>query len=64
MFLQGRFPLVLFIIYKCSGQVLSIRERKQANSKERAARSARENVQAHDKWKSTKEMVRKHVTGL
>ncbi|CAN4120267.1 unnamed protein product [Withania somnifera] len=60
----GGITLVLLIIYNCSGQVLSSRERKQAKSRERAAKSARETVQAREKWKSAKEIARKHATGL
>ncbi|KAM3399187.1 ABC transporter G family member 28 [Capsicum galapagoense] len=63
MFFAG-ISLVLLIIYNCSGQMLSSRERKQAKSRERAAISARENVQASEKWKSAKEIARKHATGL
>ena len=44
--------LVLLIIYNCSDQVLSSRERKQAKSREAGARSARESAQAQNKWKS------------
>ncbi|XP_055836085.1 ABC transporter G family member 28 [Solanum dulcamara] len=60
----GGITLILTIIYNCSGQVLSSRERKHAKSRERAAKSARENVQAREKWKSAKEIARKHATGL
>ncbi|KAK4358739.1 hypothetical protein RND71_020968 [Anisodus tanguticus] len=61
---QGGITLILLIIYNCSGQVLSSREKKQAKSRERAAKSARETVQAREKWKSAKEIARKHATGL
>ncbi|KAK4370559.1 hypothetical protein RND71_010034 [Anisodus tanguticus] len=44
--------LILLIIYNCSDQVLSSRERKQAKSREAGARSARESAQAQNKWKS------------
>ncbi|KAJ8543957.1 hypothetical protein K7X08_025575 [Anisodus acutangulus] len=60
----GGITLILLIIYNCSGQVLSSREKKQAKSRERAAKSARETVQAREKWKSAKEIARKHATGL
>ncbi|XP_016505218.2 ABC transporter G family member 28-like [Nicotiana tabacum] len=60
----GAITLILLIIYNCSGQVLSSREKKQAKSRERAAKSARETVQAREKWKSAKEIARKHATGL
>ncbi|KAG5602856.1 hypothetical protein H5410_034226 [Solanum commersonii] len=48
----GAIMLVLLIIYNCSDQVLSSRERKQAKSREAGARSARESAQAQNKWKS------------
>lgn len=52
------------IIYNCSGQVLSTREKKQAKSREAAARSARETVQARERWKSAKEVAKKGATEL
>ncbi|KAL6510938.1 ABC transporter G member 28 [Orobanche gracilis] len=60
----GGITLVLVIIYNCSGQVLSTREKKQAKSREAAARSARETVQAREKWKSAKEVARKGASEL
>ncbi|KAL3618520.1 ABC transporter G member 28 [Castilleja foliolosa] len=60
----GGITLVLLIIYNCSGQVLSTREKKQAKSREAAARSARETVQAREKWKSAKEVARKGASEL
>ncbi|KAL3518409.1 hypothetical protein ACH5RR_020998 [Cinchona calisaya] len=56
--------LVLLIIYNCSDQALSTRERKQAKSREAAARSARETAQSRERWKSAKDVARKHATGL
>ncbi|KAK3042559.1 hypothetical protein RJ639_001553, partial [Escallonia herrerae] len=56
--------LVLLIIYNCSDQVLSTREKKQAKSREAAARSARETAQARERWKSAKDVARKHASGL
>ncbi|KAL8057646.1 hypothetical protein ABFX02_04G196700 [Erythranthe guttata] len=60
----GGITLVLLIIYNCSGQVLSTREKRQAKSREAAARSARETVQARERWKSAKEVARKGATEL
>ncbi|CAA0834044.1 ABC transporter G family member 28 [Striga hermonthica] len=60
----GGITLVLLIIYNCSGQVLSTREKKQAKSREAAARSARETVQAREKWKSAKEVAKKGASEL
>ncbi|KAM3232006.1 ABC transporter G family member 28-like [Capsicum annuum] len=48
----GAIVLVLLIIYNCSDQVLSSRERKQAKSREAGARKARESAQAQNRWKS------------
>ncbi|PKA53280.1 Putative white-brown complex like protein 30 [Apostasia shenzhenica] len=56
--------LLLLIIYNFSGQVLSSRERRQAKSREAAARSARETVQARERWKSAKDVAKKHAEGL
>ncbi|XP_027173621.1 ABC transporter G family member 28-like [Coffea eugenioides] len=60
----GGIMLVLIIIYNCSDQVLSTREKRQAKSREAAARSARETAQARERWKSAKDVARKHATGL
>ncbi|KAK7262278.1 hypothetical protein RJT34_29844 [Clitoria ternatea] len=54
---------LLIIIYNCSDQVLATRERRQANSRERAAQSVRES-QAREKWKSAKDTAKKHAIGL
>lgn len=51
-------------MYNCSDQVLTTRERKQAQSREAAARSARETAQAREKWKSAKDVAKKHAIGL
>lgn len=56
--------LILLIIYNCSDQVLSTREKKQAKSREAAARSARETAQARERWKSAKDVAKKHAVGL
>ncbi|KAG0502355.1 hypothetical protein HPP92_002427 [Vanilla planifolia] len=62
--LMVALSLVLLIIYNFSGQVLTNRERKQAKSREAAARSARETVQAREKWKAAKDIAMKHAVGL
>ncbi|CAI8616396.1 unnamed protein product [Vicia faba] len=54
---------LLIIIYNCSDQVLATRERRQAKSRERAAASVRE-TQAREKWKSAKDIAKKHASGL
>ncbi|XP_077221770.1 ABC transporter G family member 28-like isoform X2 [Tasmannia lanceolata] len=55
---------LLLIIYNCSDQVLTTRERRQAKSREAAARSARETAQARERWKAAKDVAKKHAIGL
>ncbi|XP_072968125.1 ABC transporter G family member 28-like [Typha angustifolia] len=56
--------LVLLIIYNFSGQILTNRERKQAKSREAAARHAKETAQARERWKTAKDVAKKHAVGL
>lgn len=56
--------LVLLIIYNFSGQILTSRERREAKSREAAARSARERLQARERWKAAKNLAKKHALGL
>ncbi|KAK4771791.1 hypothetical protein SAY86_013566 [Trapa natans] len=56
--------VLLVIIYNCSDQVLSTRERRQAKSREKAVRSVRETAQAREKWKSARDVAKKHAIGL
>ncbi|XP_062229950.1 ABC transporter G family member 28-like [Phragmites australis] len=62
--LVGALSLVLLIIYNFSGQLLINREKKQAKSREAAARHARETAQARERWKSAKDVAKKHAVGL
>ncbi|CAN6461511.1 unnamed protein product [Victoria cruziana] len=55
---------LLLIIYNCSDQVITVRERRNAKSREAAARSARETAQARERWKAAKEIAKKHALGL
>ncbi|KAM1807000.1 hypothetical protein ACFX11_030067 [Malus domestica] len=55
---------ILLIIYNCSDQVLATREKRQAESREKAVQSVRENAQAREKWKSAKDIAKKHAVGL
>ncbi|KAK9290111.1 hypothetical protein L1049_008275 [Liquidambar formosana] len=55
---------LLLLIYNCSDQVLTTRERRQAKSREAAARSARETAQARERWKSAKNVAKKGAMGL
>ncbi|CAI0442703.1 unnamed protein product [Linum tenue] len=47
------------MIYNCSDQVLAIRERRLAKSREAAAKSAHETAKARQRWKSAKEIGKK-----
>lgn len=51
--------LLLLVIYNFSGQILTNRERRQAKSREAAAKYARETVQTREKWKSAKDAAKK-----
>ncbi|XP_031382745.1 putative white-brown complex homolog protein 30 isoform X2 [Punica granatum] len=55
---------LLIIIYNCSDQVLTTREKRKAKSREAAARHARETAQARERWKSAKDVAKKHAFGL
>ncbi|XXG84839.1 hypothetical protein AAC387_Pa11g0061 [Persea americana] len=55
---------LLLIIYNCSDQVLTTRERRLAKSREAAARSARETAQARERWKSARDIAKKGAMGL
>lgn len=55
---------LLLIIYNCSDQILTTRERRRAKSREAAAISVREKVKAHERWKAAKEAAKRHATGL
>ncbi|XP_010935863.2 ABC transporter G family member 28 isoform X2 [Elaeis guineensis] len=62
--LMVALSLVLLIIYNFSGQILTNRERRQAKSREAAARHVRETAQARERWKSAKDVAKKHAIGL
>ncbi|KAK4800037.1 hypothetical protein SAY86_025402 [Trapa natans] len=55
---------MLLIIYNCSDQLLSIRARRLAKSRETAARSARETARARQRWKSAKDAVKRRALEL
>ncbi|KAA8539287.1 hypothetical protein F0562_025979 [Nyssa sinensis] len=55
---------LLLIIYNCSDQVLTTRERRRAKSREAAARSAREKARARERWKSARDAAKKHAIEL
>nr|XP_029119783.1 ABC transporter G family member 28-like [Elaeis guineensis] len=56
--------LLLLIIYNFSGQIITFHKRKQAKSREAAARMARKTVQARERWKKLKGIAKKHAGGL
>ena len=62
--MQVALSTLLLIIYNCSDQVLSVRERRYAKSREKAARSVREKTQARERWISAKDAAKKHAVGL
>lgn len=64
VFLQAAVSTLLLIIYSCSDRVLTTRERREAKSREAAARSARETAQARERWKAAKDVAKKGAIGL
>uniref|UniRef100_A0ACD5YYJ8 Uncharacterized protein n=1 Tax=Avena sativa TaxID=4498 RepID=A0ACD5YYJ8_AVESA len=56
--------LVLLIIYNFSGQLLTNREKKQAKSREAAARYAKDTAQARERWKAARDVAKKASSGL
>ncbi|KAM4094295.1 hypothetical protein ACB094_06G184900 [Castanea mollissima] len=62
--LLAALSTLLLILYNCSDQVLTARERRLAKSREAAARSARETTKARQRWRSAKDAVKKHARGL
>nr|KYP53068.1 ABC transporter G family member 28 [Cajanus cajan] len=55
---------LLLIIYNCSDQVLTTRERRVAKSREAAARSARKTANARQRWHFAKDATKKGAMGL
>ncbi|QCE07924.1 ATP-binding cassette [Vigna unguiculata] len=55
---------LLLIIYNCSDQVLTTRERRVAKSREAAARSARKTANARQRWQFAKDATKKGAMGL
>ncbi|KAL2326008.1 hypothetical protein Fmac_025066 [Flemingia macrophylla] len=55
---------LLLIIYSCSDQVLTTRERRMAKSREAAARSVRKTANARQRWKDAKDIAKKGASGL
>ncbi|XP_075664723.1 ABC transporter G family member 24-like isoform X2 [Castanea sativa] len=57
--LLAALSTLLLILYNCSDQVLTARERRLAKSREAAARSARETTKARQRWRSAKDAAKK-----
>ncbi|KAL2525868.1 ABC transporter G family member 24 [Abeliophyllum distichum] len=55
---------LLLIIYNCSDQIITTRERRYAKSREAAARTVREKTQARARWKAAKDAAKKHAVEL
>ncbi|KAI3987299.1 hypothetical protein MKX01_003049, partial [Papaver californicum] len=55
---------LLLIMYNCSDQVLAIRERRNATSREAAAQSVQRTAQARERWKVARDIAKKHALGL
>ncbi|XP_029128636.1 ABC transporter G family member 24 isoform X3 [Cajanus cajan] len=55
---------LLLIIYSCSDQVLTTRERRMAKSREAAAISVRKTANARQRWKKAKDLAKKGSSGL
>jgi ABC-type multidrug transport system fused ATPase/permease subunit len=62
--MQGAIGVLLLIIYNCSGQFLTIRERRKAKSRENAIQLARQQLKAHEGWKAAKQLAKRHVNGM
>uniref|UniRef100_A0ACD6AN75 Uncharacterized protein n=1 Tax=Avena sativa TaxID=4498 RepID=A0ACD6AN75_AVESA len=62
--LVGALSLMLLVIYNFSDQLLTNREKRQAKSREAAVKHARETVQARERWKSAKDVAKKHAGSL
>lgn len=64
LLMQAALSTLLLIIYNCSDQVLTTRERRVAKSREAAARSARKTANARQRWQFAKDATKKGATGL
>uniref|UniRef100_A0A0D3BRB8 ABC transporter domain-containing protein n=1 Tax=Brassica oleracea var. oleracea TaxID=109376 RepID=A0A0D3BRB8_BRAOL len=56
--------LVMIMVYNCSDQVLATREKRQAKSREAAARHAKETTQARERWKTARDVAKNPKMGL
>ncbi|ESQ30078.1 hypothetical protein EUTSA_v10011194mg [Eutrema salsugineum] len=51
---------ILLLIYNCSDQILTTRERRQAKSREAAVKKAK----AHQRWKAARSAAKRHVSEI
>ncbi|KAK0605131.1 hypothetical protein LWI29_023090 [Acer saccharum] len=56
--------ILVVVIYSCSDQVLTTREKRIAKSREKAVQSVRESAQASETWKSAKSFAKRGAIGL
>lgn len=63
-FSQAGMTTFLLLIYNCCDQFLTTQERRRAKTREAAARTVKERVQARARWKSAKEAAKKHAIEL
>lgn len=62
--MQAALSTLLLIIYNCSDQIITTRERRYAKSREAAARTVKEKTQARARWRVAKEAAKKHAIEL
>ncbi|KAL0407094.1 UNVERIFIED_CONTAM: ABC transporter G family member 28 [Sesamum latifolium] len=53
--------VILFIFYNCYEQVITLRERRYARSREVAVKSVKENAQAQARWFAAKDAIKKRA---
>ncbi|WZZ49095.1 hypothetical protein YC2023_049202 [Brassica napus] len=61
---KASVSLVMIMVYNCSDQVLATREKRQAKSREAAARHAKETTQARERWKTARDVAKNPKMGL
>ncbi|CAM0149828.1 unnamed protein product [Urochloa decumbens] len=62
--LVGALSMVLVIIYNCSDQSLTIRERRKTRSREKAIAMARQQIKTQNQLHVAKQLLRSHVNGM
>ncbi|KAL0291072.1 UNVERIFIED_CONTAM: ABC transporter G family member 28, partial [Sesamum radiatum] len=53
--------VILFLFYNCYEQVITLRERRYARSREVAVKSVKENAQAQARWLAAKDAIKKRA---